>query len=243
MTMDRYPPGYHIGFTDMYGYGAFGTSRHFTSGAEAVAVAKELLEQHLHREFAPGMTPEELYEKVMGDKIEILVSAINGAPRMTFSGKEYVRARCEEMCAAAQSQQTPALAPREVVTAATMMPDLVGDSVGLQLLPVIDGDRQVVGDIWVAKDRDGPFMGRSRFINSFQKRLTEDEAEDVMWAALAEEWADIDRIDGEALPWYCRECGCNYAEEAWKIFPRFEEEHLDSYRGRCPEGHERMIAD
>jgi hypothetical protein len=124
-----------------------------------------------------------------------------------------------------------------------MTPDLLGDSVGLQLLPVKDRDGEVVGEIWLARDKDGTFMGRTPFINNFQERITDEERDDLMWAALAEEWDEIDRFHPEALPWYCRQCACNYAEKAWKIFPRFDEDHLDSYRGWCPEGHERMIAD
>lgn len=123
-------------------------------------------------------------------------------------------------------------------------PDITGKSAGLQLFPVGDAHREVVGEVWFARDEQGPFMGRTPFINNFLERLTLEEAENLAWAAMLEDWADVDRFHPEALPWYCRECGCNYAQSSWRITERFDEDGwLDSYRGHCPEGHERMIAD
>ena len=68
--------------------------------------------------------------------------------------------------------------------------------------------------------------------------------------AIAEGWGDAflalaDRYDAviaAALP--CRTCSRTYLREHWTVWNAFDDDGWhDSIRGRCPEGHERMIED
>lgn len=114
----------------------------------------------------------------------------------------------------------------------------------LQLFPVLDAAGEEVGEVWFAWKQGQWHVGRTPFINSFEERLRYDECGKLAVAAVDKDWATLDAFHPELLPWFCRQCGCNYEEPAWCISERFEEDGwLDSYRGRCPEGHERMIAD
>jgi hypothetical protein len=111
--------------------------------------------------------------------------------------------------------------------------------------PVLAPDLTPVGEVLI-EHRDGRYsVSRSRFVNEFNRELTEAQADRVRVSALAHNWDALHAFDAELLPWYCPSCRRNYAESQWEVFPRFDSEGhwLDSYRGRCPNRHERMIAD
>ena len=112
---------------------------------------------------------------------------------------------------------------------------------------MLDREGAAIADVWLAYDPEiGLHMGRTDFINSFFEKVSVSDALRLARAARAHAWAEIDAFHPEALPWYCRSCGCNYAESQWKVQIRFDEDDpgwVDSYRGWCPQGHERMIAD
>jgi hypothetical protein len=53
-------------------------------------------------------------------------------------------------------------------------------------------------------------------------------------------------VDAELAPWWCPECGACYCGEHWTRWDVFDEDEPafhDSIRGRCPDGHERMLED
>ena len=54
------------------------------------------------------------------------------------------------------------------------------------------------------------------------------------------------RLDREIVPFYCPQCGLSYCEAHWVTWPIFDPEYpawFEELRGRCPEGHERLIHD
>jgi hypothetical protein len=76
---------------------------------------------------------------------------------------------------------------------------------------------------------------------SFTSALTQ-RATDTVRRALADA-AALHRLDPELVPSYCPVCQANYCGEHWRRWVVFENDHLDSIRGTCPNGHERMLED
>ena len=66
-------------------------------------------------------------------------------------------------------------------------------------------------------------------------------------AALPEDPAGLFAVDFELAPFWCPECEAVYCGEHWRSWMEFEHDPLpawlDSIRGICPEGHERMLED
>ena len=113
--------------------------------------------------------------------------------------------------------------------------------------PILDRNGRAVAEI-IVTDGNGTFtLERTTFINSFKTEVAHADADRLRAAAEREDWATIDAFDPEMLPWYCRSCACNYASDEWSVWARFDDDEgfhwLDSYRGLCPNGHQRMIAD
>ena len=50
-------------------------------------------------------------------------------------------------------------------------------------------------------------------------------------------------LDPEYAPQWCRACGKNYCRTCWTLWIDFDEGFYDCTRGRCPDGHERIIDD
>ena len=116
--------------------------------------------------------------------------------------------------------------------------------IGLRLFPVVDAQGECVAEVWFVWKNGLPHLGRTRFINDFEETLRHDVCGVLALAASEKDWATLDAFHPEALPWYCRTCRQIYPESAWKIWEQFEDDGwLDSFRGLCPRGHERMIAD
>lgn len=114
----------------------------------------------------------------------------------------------------------------------------------LRLYPVLDAGGQSIAEVWFAWKEGSWRVGRTQFINIFEERLTPDECGRLTVAAEDQDWATLDAFHPEMLPWFCSKCGCNYAQRAWQTSPQFDDDGWpDSYRGVCPQGHERMIAD
>jgi len=112
--------------------------------------------------------------------------------------------------------------------------------------PILDAKGNKIATIWVTNRNGMLTLERSTFINEFSRVISVPESVQVEQAAAIGDWAALDSFDPELMPWYCRTCKCNFAEKAWHTWPKFDEDDpawLDSYRGRCPNGHERMIAD
>lgn len=112
-------------------------------------------------------------------------------------------------------------------------------------IPIIDNDGQSIAIICIRETKGRHVIERSRFINSFSRVVDEATAFKMREFALSKNWKAFNNFDPEILPWYCPKCEQNYAESKWRVRPIFEGEDLwlDSHRGRCPQGHERMIAD
>ena len=59
--------------------------------------------------------------------------------------------------------------------------------------------------------------------------------------------AELFALDFELAPFWCPECEAVYCGEHWRSWMEFEDDPwpawLDSIRGVCPEGHERMLED
>ena len=112
---------------------------------------------------------------------------------------------------------------------------------------VTDRENREVAEI-IFRDEDGLLsVERSAFINSFRMSIDRARMEMLIAAASRKDWASLNAFDPEFLPWFCPKCGCNFAADAWSVRAVFDDtpgEHwLDSYRGVCPNGHERMVAD
>ena len=65
---------------------------------------------------------------------------------------------------------------------------------------------------------------------------------------LPEDPAELFALDFELAPFWCPECRAVYCGEHWRSWMEFENEEdlpawMDSIRGVCPEGHERMLED
>lgn len=111
-------------------------------------------------------------------------------------------------------------------------------------VPVRDAAGAAVAEVVIRDVSGRHFVERTTFINSFSQEVSATEASAIRELALGNDWAALNDYDPEFLPWFCRACARNYPEHQWKVFPQFDEDHwLDSYRGICPYGHERMIAD
>ena len=110
--------------------------------------------------------------------------------------------------------------------------------------PVRDVEGESVAEVFVREQDGRYFIERTTFINSFSKEVSQAAALGIRLSALNGDWKALNSLDPEFLPWYCPDCGQNYAEKRWQVHPRYDEDQwLDSYRGVCPKGHERMLAD
>lgn len=68
------------------------------------------------------------------------------------------------------------------------------------------------------------------------------------WTApLPEDPAQLHALDFELAPFWCPDCRAVYCGEHWRTWMEFEHDELpgwlDSIRGTCPHGHERMLED
>ena len=112
-------------------------------------------------------------------------------------------------------------------------------------IPIIDNDGQSITIVCIRETKGRYVIVRSEFINKFSRVVDESTALTMREFALSKNWKAFNNFDPEILPWLCPKCAQNYAESKWHVYPVFEDEDLwlDSYRGRSPQGHERMIAD
>ncbi len=110
--------------------------------------------------------------------------------------------------------------------------------------PVLDAEVNSIADVIILEQDGRYFVERTTFINSFSKETERDKASALREALLSQNWKFLDAFDPEFLPWYCRECEQNYHQDQWVQSVALEEDGwVDSIRGRCPKGHERMLAD
>lgn len=110
--------------------------------------------------------------------------------------------------------------------------------------PILDVEGNPIAEVIVREQGGRYFVERTTFINAFVKEIKYITAIDLRDALLSHDWKVLDALDLEFLPWYCRQCDQNYAQSMWRISVQIVDDGwVDSYRGFCPCGHERMIAD
>ncbi len=112
-------------------------------------------------------------------------------------------------------------------------------------VPVLDIEGLSIAEITVREVNGRYYIERTLFINSFSREVDQLTATRIRKSALSNDWKTLHSFHAEFLPWYCPICDQNYAESQWQVRTIFEGEDnwLDSFRGICPRGHERMIAD
>jgi hypothetical protein len=50
-------------------------------------------------------------------------------------------------------------------------------------------------------------------------------------------------VDREYAPFWCRACGRGYCRACWVVWVDYDDGFYDCTRGRCPDGHERIMDD
>jgi hypothetical protein len=84
---------------------------------------------------------------------------------------------------------------------------------------------------------EGEELRRSAFTSTLTQHAT-----DAVREAIADA-AALHALDPELAPFYCPECARSYCGAHWRREDVFEDGLHDAIRGRCPEGHERMLED
>jgi hypothetical protein len=90
-------------------------------------------------------------------------------------------------------------------------------------------------------------LRRETFTGVLTERVRDPARFERIWDAIASGTAPgLFAVDAELAPWWCPECAACYCGEHWTRRDVFDEEEPalhDSIRGRCPQGHERMLED
>ena len=88
---------------------------------------------------------------------------------------------------------------------------------------------------------------RQSFTSRLTARIPAEGFESVRGIILSGEIQPLYDWDQEVASFYCPSCHCCYCGEHWIRRDVFEEDDgftwHDSIRGRCPQGHERMLED
>jgi hypothetical protein len=75
-------------------------------------------------------------------------------------------------------------------------------------------------------------------------QLEPDAVSRILEAVAAEDSAALFAIDLELTPWWCPTCERTYCGDHWLRWDTFDDEGFhEDIRGRCPEGHARMLED
>jgi hypothetical protein len=99
--------------------------------------------------------------------------------------------------------------------------------------------------IWLEILPEGPAIRRESFTGLLTAPLAEATAVRLRAALDLGEAAVFD-LDPEYAPFYCPDCRASYCGDHWDRQDVFDDdlpEWHDSIRGRCPNGHERMLED
>lgn len=104
------------------------------------------------------------------------------------------------------------------------------------------------GHIVLSRAPDGHDLVRKSFTSTLSGGgdYPKDELDALRGAIERRDVGGLFRIEPELTPFYCPECDACYCDDHWSWWSVFEEDdpgHRDSIRGRCPEGHERMLED
>jgi hypothetical protein len=101
----------------------------------------------------------------------------------------------------------------------------------------------ICGGIAGSIEVDEPVVRRVSFTGVLTLVAPDDE---LVAAVAASTAADLHSLDPELVPWWCPTCTSSYCGKHWARWDVFDDQHPelhDSVRGRCPQGHERMLED
>ena len=124
------------------------------------------------------------------------------------------------------------------------------------------GTAQTLAEVWISCSRCPAFAAfvtlygvpggfevvRRSFTSTLTQPLAAEAAERVRAAIYTESGAAaaLFAVDPELVPCYCPDCGFSYCGDHWETWLAYDDDiphWIDSIRGRCPEGHERMLED
>jgi hypothetical protein len=101
----------------------------------------------------------------------------------------------------------------------------------------LPGDGTIFGEA-VRLSIDGPVKTTHTFVPGIQVDVAAVEA-----AIRTPDPAALFAIDREYAPFWCRQCEKSYCRDCWLVWIDYDEGFYDCTRGRCPEGHERIMDD
>jgi hypothetical protein len=93
---------------------------------------------------------------------------------------------------------------------------------------------------------DSGEVRRECFTSVITTRLPDAATSELRAALAAGDAASLYDLDPELASWWCPECQKSYCGDHWVRWDVFDEDDPnwhDSIRGRCPDGHERMLED
>ena len=107
---------------------------------------------------------------------------------------------------------------------------------------VIDGRHE--GEITISEDEQRCVLKRSGFISELTVYICKSKVGHIARLLTKQNWAALHDFDLELLPWYCPKCDILYPARSWHTWDVFDDDGWhDQVRGRCPQGHERMLED
>ena len=85
---------------------------------------------------------------------------------------------------------------------------------------------------------DGPVKTTHTFLPGIEIDLSALDG-----ALRAHDVEQIYGLDREYAPFWCRACAKSYCRACWVVWVDYDEGFYDCTRGRCPDGHERILDD
>jgi len=99
----------------------------------------------------------------------------------------------------------------------------------------------VAGTVWL---ESGPRVARESFSSRLWLAVKPSRLPALRAALRDRDVRALFAIDLEIAPFWCPECEASYCGAHWVRWSVFDDDGWhDSIRGRCPQGHERMLED
>jgi hypothetical protein len=103
---------------------------------------------------------------------------------------------------------------------------------------------QWAGTVQLCGPPDDPHLVRSSFTSHLTARLDADKFDAMRTLIAGGDAAGLHAADLEYAPFFCPKCAASYCGAHWQQWDIFDDEGWhDMVRGRCPEGHERLLED
>jgi len=100
---------------------------------------------------------------------------------------------------------------------------------------------RIAGTAWLQSDAQA---ARESFRGRMWMAITREQRRALQAALRAGDAAALFAVDLELAPFWCPRCEASYCGEHWVRWSVFDDDGWhDSIRGRCPQGHERMLED